>query len=1339
MSSKDNNRPLDGSGGGGSGGGGLLSGSSLLNKLTNSGNSNSSSSSSILNTILSASSLLSPSPSSSSSSSSPSNNTTIANNLASSSNNKASSDSAIVVEDQQQQHQPSSSSSMNNSSNGTIISNNDSTTEHITISYQDDPGVWKYLETDLSNHLPLRNISWKTKTGHTKVVEKMPIEILHYNSEKVKSTFNYQNLYKKPYLYLYLVHCDEPDTYKNVIRAKIKNWVAQMTEKQQEWLIVYVSLGPKRSEIASKLTRTVYDRIKNDFNVKRDRCCQLRFLDDNNKNNDLWDDFLLKMKEGIISSAEQYLTIYEEEIRKMDSRRFLPGWSYLDFFFLKESLALIYERAQLYEDALMQYLELEVLFTENKSNFENISSSDNNCTADSVSVLSYSNNKPYRDLIFQNKISLFDFKHYLFSRQTKLLFLLQRPFDVATKAINFITSISIIIKKNPESFKPLFREAWIYSATMEIIKACQDSFDKIFSNNQTPSTGTGVLKAKTPTPPLSRLLGALAGTGFGKSVGGGTNSVAIPSSSSGTNNASNTLSTPVQGLSGSQSLTSLQSAQLSGGVGSWVRAPSLNLTTTPDLERPVEKQDRESLDFLLSDLLFSAAQKLEDIAIQLKLIPGDTDHSFYKFVETLFNDAVSVDTPNANSKALASELFSSVTLQNAFESQKNFQLVYFEILAQAEKLYSQSNRMRSISRLTYCLANLRFKQKDFQIAEGLFKSISNLYFREGWSSIEYAIKTKLSYCQKQLGHTVDYVTTCVGLLSPGLLNNAEEKQYYLDEIIHYSNYPEFNIVQPMLPLFKCKVSFEKHVFVYLETIKINIKIKSNLISPLKFNSGSVSFIRSNPSTPSEKLVFSLNDFTINPGTNHLQFTAVGSSKASFVKDSIWLKLGSVQFGHSLRGEVDKGEISIVDSESQITLESFANGPLLLYSIQYMGFKLMTHSDTIEAGVIAFSSKTGATIISTPSINIIHTGSDGVVSLKKIDLINEKLPLSHIGYNETLEFYIPVIAVNNDACTHQINIELQHLKQTKEKFSSSLVTTILFINPFSIDYSIIPVNNRLFLKTIIQSSSPNMLQFNSYSLQGCDLEFNQNNNNDNNNNENGNNNNNNNSFYLIKDHNKSIHDMNLYPGQNLSLIFEIQKYSINDPNKEIKLGIKYTNKLQDNDMVKECKTLWKDQNENLIPITIEIPLFLYSIDLFIEQKSYLGTLVPFQITISNLKTIDQNQPTTLNNIQYQIEIDPTVWMISGKKKHSFYLENGETQTFLCHLLPISTGSLPIPKVTLTGINPSNIKYPKSLNEQIFIFSTPEIYSCQIDQPSTSTTTTPTITNNNTNTNSTSKIK
>ncbi|KAN0004734.1 hypothetical protein ACTFIU_001972 [Dictyostelium citrinum] len=1365
----------------------------------------------------------SPTLSSSSASSISNSNSSSSNNLKPSTQPLSSSSTLNTPTQLSLQHS-SSSSSLNNT-NIDII-------EHITISYQDESSIWKYIEAELPNHLPLKNISWKTKTGHTKVVEKMPIEILQYNDERVKAHYDNQNLYKKPYLYLYLVHCDDPDTYKNVVRGKIKQWVTQMTERQQEWLIVYVSLGPKRfSELTSKLTRTVFDRIKNDFNVKRDRCCQLRFLDTNNSSSgnkdkdsdnnnttglststkqqdDLWDDFLIKMKEGIISSAEQYLTTYEDEIRKMDAKRTTPGWSYQNFFFIKEGLALIYERAQLYEDALMQYFELEVLFTDpnNRSQFDQIT--DEVLQPNSIhcngNILDTSF-KNYRKLIHENKISLFDFKVYLFARQSKLLFLLQKPIEAATKSISFITSMSMIIKQYPNSFAPMFKESWIFSTSMELIKACQDSFDKVVNGaqqqqqqqqqlqqqlqqQQQQQTINGsaqkVVKSISSTTPISKLFGA-----FGPF---GSSSNNTPSTSTTSTNGKNTPmpsnsgmaslsaggSTIIAGLSGSQSLNNLQSAQLSGALNTqhYIRTPSLNLTS--DLsERLTEKQDRESLDFLIGDLLFSSAQRLEELAIMIGYLPVDDYNSemFFQIVdEVMFksieNKKIEVDSMTA---------FSYQPLQVSLQSSKQFTQLYFELLGQIEKLYIQSNRMRSISRLTFAIANLNFKLKEFQIAENLFKSISNLYSREHWSYIEYAVKTRLSYCQKQLGHLVDYVTTCVGLLAPGLLTNKFEKDHYLSEIIKISQIPELNIVQPMIPLFKCKVTFKETVYRYLETIKINVRIKSSLISPIRFNNGAVSFIKSGFG---DKMVFQLNDFVVEPGVNHFQFTAVGSTKATFVKDSIWLKIGNLSFGYSLRNADtslshqqgnDKlasagnnasstttlpGEIKVIDSESQITLESFANSPLLFCSIQYVGIKLHTHSDTIEAGVLTFTSPSGATIIPTSSVMIIQSNDKtGESSSRTINLINDKLPLSQIGYNQTLEFYLPLMAVNTEACTHQIRIELQHQKQTKEKFSSSLVSSILFINPLTIDESVINVNNRLFLKTIIQCNTPNMIQFNSYSLEGCDLEYQspeqqqqhqqQLSLSSSNSSISSKSSQQPNLYYLVKDHNHSLApNLNLYPGQLISLIFEIKKYeseslSLSSPSSatdssnsngnnnnhgknDMKLKIKYTSKMLQQDidrpLIRECKSLWRDQNEFSWPIKIEQPTYLYQIDLSIQSKAYVGTFVPFEIEITNLKqqkesndNSDEKQQQQQQQLQYHIVVDPQFWMISGKNKHSFSFNSdsvGEKLKFSCGLIPISSGSPPIPKVNLVGINNSNISYPKTKNEKIFIYPSPQIYSC-----------------------------
>eukprot|EP01133_Synstelium_polycarpum_P015260 gene15260-18066_t len=797
---------------------------------------------------------------------------------------------------------------------------------------------------------------WKTKTGHTKVVDRMPIDILQHDDEQLKTTFEFQNLYKKPYLYLYLVHCDDVDTYKNVVKNKIKAWVTSMTERQQEWLIVYISLGQKHRISMGPLVivhRTVYDKIKNDFNVKRDRCCQLRFFDDTNKNEDLWDDLLVKMKEGIISSAEQYLTSYEEEIRRLDAKRTLPGWSYLSFFFLKESLALIYERAHLYEDALLQYFELEVLFTENKSQFEKVTANELN---DGVNVLDTSK-KLYRSLIYHNNISLFDFKHYLFARQAKLLFLLQKPLEVATKAVAFITSVGHIIAKHPTAFSPMFREAWTFSVSIEIIRACQESFDRLMAQQAATPVAPGIQRPKAPTPPLSRFLGALGGVG---------NLVSGGSSSSSANNSPNPTPGPSKGgsLSGSQSLTAVQSAQLQAATPSWTRTPSLS--SLADLERPTDRQDREILDFILSDLLFSAGQRLEEIAMMRGMLPADEITPFYRNV------------------------------------------------------------------------NLIFANVDDQ------KPVS--------------------------------------------------------------------IKQPMVPLFKVKLVFSAKEYKFLDPITIGVRIKSTLCSPITIENGSVNFIRTNPPS-GEKLIFNLSNFTINPGDNTFEFTTIGVTIATFVNDSIWLTLGNISFGHSLRGGADK-YIRIKDTDSSITLESFASGgPLLLRCVQYVGVKLCTHTDAIEKGVLSFNSPTGLTIIQPPSLNMLHRKRDGSIECRPMPLTNEKIHLANIEPEEQLEFYLPVMAIDNDPCSHQILVDLQHQKQTKETFSSSLVSTTLFISPFSIQEMVIPVNGRLFLKILLQCTASSPICISDYHLEDCDpiyhesIESRKH------------------AFYLIKDHNDTLKDIN----------------------------------------------------------------------------------------------------------------------------------------------------------------------------------------------------------------------
>lgn len=69
-----------------------------------------------------------------------------------------------------------------------------------------------------------------------------------------------------------------------------------------------------------------------------------------------------KMKESILSSFDLQVLQIQEDTRRLDMQRHMPGWNYCTFFILKEGLAQAFEIMTLYEDALIQYDELEASF-----------------------------------------------------------------------------------------------------------------------------------------------------------------------------------------------------------------------------------------------------------------------------------------------------------------------------------------------------------------------------------------------------------------------------------------------------------------------------------------------------------------------------------------------------------------------------------------------------------------------------------------------------------------------------------------------------------------------------------------------------------------------------------------------------------------------------------------------------------------------------------------------------------------------------------------------------------------------------------------------------------------
>lgn len=233
-----------------------------------------------------------------------------------------------------------------------------------------------------------------------------------------------------------------------------------------------------------KGSTTLLDKIRSDFNSnssKKDRVVQIRISlthpalatlsppvlvgnqivpvpESPTESEMAWLDLIAKFKTHILASFDARVSQYEDDIREKDSQRRLPGWNFCTFFVLKEGLARAFESVGLVEDALVLYDELgfgldAIAQDQGKKEKGEVTPDDVvggkfvGWTKESIWWIEKARKrrlarlegrnedqeevddgnplgterKHYRELILSNEISLFDFKCYLFARQSTLL------------------------------------------------------------------------------------------------------------------------------------------------------------------------------------------------------------------------------------------------------------------------------------------------------------------------------------------------------------------------------------------------------------------------------------------------------------------------------------------------------------------------------------------------------------------------------------------------------------------------------------------------------------------------------------------------------------------------------------------------------------------------------------------------------------------------------------------------------------------------------------------------------------------------------------------------------
>nr|XP_018266801.1 uncharacterized protein I303_00779 [Kwoniella dejecticola CBS 10117]OBR88959.1 hypothetical protein I303_00779 [Kwoniella dejecticola CBS 10117] len=349
----------------------------------------------------------------------------------------------------------------------------------------------------IKQHLPLRNLHWKSSTRTSlRTIQEVDVELLELG--EISSTKHNQfgsegSVLDNPLVNLCLIVCEDGEVYKNQTRNFIRDWLSLLAARRHPHAPFIVLVNPPApggqagSSSSGKSVwgkdKGVLGKLKTDFNVgKRDRCVQLNLPQPGTNDPAAWPELINKLKESLVSAFDSAIIEREEEVKRGESQRLNVGWNFCTWFLLKESLANSFEAVNLPEDSLIIYEELEasffqVLKEQNLSWFGISKLGATHHGDDSLPILDISQ-KPYRELIRNSQISIFDFRIYLFARQGQLLGKLGRITEVAKRGQWFVASLTRRLREAESSLAEHFIESWTYTACMDIVSRC-DQWSRI--------------------------------------------------------------------------------------------------------------------------------------------------------------------------------------------------------------------------------------------------------------------------------------------------------------------------------------------------------------------------------------------------------------------------------------------------------------------------------------------------------------------------------------------------------------------------------------------------------------------------------------------------------------------------------------------------------------------------------------------------------------------------------------------------------------------------------------------------------------------------------------------
>lgn len=1212
------------------------------------------------------------------------------------------------------------------------------TCDHLVVAVEDVSDLWPNVKNLFEERLPFKRACLNNKTRNPVFLEKLPAEYILTTDARLRSRFpQEQSLFwfREPYATVVLVTCEDLDEFKSILKPRVK-LIVQNDEK--EWFIVFVNRAHPSNDQATKMAKRVYAKVEVEFSSKkRERCCK---LDIYGPEANFWEDFESKIMECIRNTLDRRVQFYEEEIRKLSEQRFMPIWNFCNFFILKESLAFMFEMAHLYEDSLREYDELELCYLETVNTSGKRKEFGGVDQGDDQAALLKTGIKPLAQIVQDDSFREFEFRQYLFACQAKLLFKLNRPFEVASRGYSFIISFSKALALYESILPFCLREIWVITACLALLNATAVNYkDGLVA----PDVEKEFYRLKGDLFSLCRVkfmrLAYL--------IGYGTEIERSPANSA--------------------SLSMLP----------WPK-PAVWPLVPPDASSEVLEKEK---------MILQAGPRVKHFGIQSKLLPLEpcvllreanrrraslSAGNMFEMFGGQFNLNEGLDasvSANSSSKAPAPSMSRNYSTPGNFEgsidrpmrlaeihvaaehalrktisdpdlwkslsSIEDFEKKYLELTKGAAENYHLSWWRRHGVVLDGEIAAVCHRHGKYDLAANSYEKVCALYAGEGWQDLLAEVLPNLAECQKMLNDEAGYLQSCIRLLSLDKnLFSTKERQAIQAEVIRLAH----SEMKHPVPLdVSSLITFSGNPGRPLQLCDgdpgtLSVTVWSGFPDDITLESLSLTLMETHNADEGAKATSISAETILKSGRNSITLTLPPQKPGSYVLGVLTGQIGHLRFrSHSFSkgAPADSDDFMSYEKPTRPILKVFkpralvdltpaVSSPLLINEVQWVGIIVRPIDYPLKGGVLHIDTGPGLEVeeshviemnrYTTSHKSIADTGDSGKQNssssldkeVTQLNLQDSKIHLPDWASDLTSVLWIPVRAVSDGitrAASQRLSIvDMMRTMALKLEFGVSHNQTfdrtlaVHFTDPFHVSTRVIDKCNdgTLLLQVTLHSQVKATLSIHDAWLDLQD------------------------GFVHTSQNDgrpaSAFFPLTISPASKASILFSICFSSMNvggEAEASIAESILNINYKINGDrtmgahmpvMVKSVVT--ESVEQDLIFKTALIlqrpvldPCLAVGFLPFPSDGLRVGQLVTVNWRIERLKDAEDIVPQSNEEVLYEVDANSENWMIAGRKRGHISLSTKQGSRIVISILciPLVAGYVRPPHLGLPNIDEANI--------------------------------------------------